>query len=40
MYVIGVPYLEGSELSGSDLTARSLADPAVVKALGLAAVSA
>jgi HAD superfamily hydrolase (TIGR01509 family) len=40
MYVIGVPYLEGSELTGSDLTAPSLADPAVARALGLAGVSA
>ncbi|HYM45792.1 MAG TPA: HAD family phosphatase [Solirubrobacteraceae bacterium] len=36
MYVIGVPYFEDGELPGSDLTARSLADPAVAQALGLA----
>ncbi len=35
MYVIGVPYFAGSELPGSDLLADSLADSAVLAALGL-----
>ncbi len=35
MLVIGVPYLAGSELAGSDLLAQSLADRAVAQALGL-----
>jgi HAD superfamily hydrolase (TIGR01509 family) len=35
MYVIGVPYFAGSQLPGSDLLVDSLADPAVLAALGL-----
>lgn len=35
MYVIGVPYFTGGELPGSDLLVDSLADPAVMEALGL-----
>jgi HAD superfamily hydrolase (TIGR01509 family) len=35
MFVIGVPYLPGTELPGSRLTVPSLADPAVARALGL-----
>ena len=35
MYVIGVPYFAGGELSGGDLLVDSLADPAVAAALGL-----
>lgn len=35
MYVVGVPYLAGQALPGSDLLADSLADPAVALALGL-----
>jgi len=34
--VIGVPYLAGTELPGSDLIAESLADLAVAEALGVA----
>jgi HAD superfamily hydrolase (TIGR01509 family) len=36
MYVIGVPYFTGAQLPGCDLLARSLADPEVARALGLA----
>lgn len=35
MYVIGVPYIAGAPLPGSDLLVESLADPAVARALGL-----
>ncbi len=35
MYVIGVPYLIGTQLPGCDLLADSLANPAVSRALGL-----
>ncbi len=35
MFVVGVPYLPGTELPGSDLLAGSLADPAVARALGV-----
>jgi HAD superfamily hydrolase (TIGR01509 family) len=35
LFVIGVPYFQGTKLPGSDLIADSLADPAVARALGL-----
>jgi HAD superfamily hydrolase (TIGR01509 family) len=35
MYVVGVPYLAGTALPGSDLLVDSLAHPAVAAALGL-----
>jgi HAD superfamily hydrolase (TIGR01509 family) len=35
MFVIGVPYLPDTELPGSHVTAPSLADPAIARALGL-----
>jgi HAD superfamily hydrolase (TIGR01509 family) len=35
MFVIGVPFLPGGELPGADLTADTLAAPAVARALGL-----
>ncbi len=35
MFVVGVPYLPGTALPGSDLLAHSLADPAVARALGV-----
>jgi HAD superfamily hydrolase (TIGR01509 family) len=35
MFVVGVPYLPGSELPGSHVLAESLADPIVAQALGL-----
>jgi HAD superfamily hydrolase (TIGR01509 family) len=35
LFVIGVPFLADTEMSGADLLAGSLADPAVARALGL-----
>ncbi len=39
MFVIGVPYFPGSEIPGADVLARTLAEPHVAAALGLAPVA-
>lgn len=36
MYVVGVPYLDGIALPEADVVAASLADPAVLRAVGIA----